>query len=180
MPFTPPIILGLDPGTRYLGFAVLQDNDLLGYGVHELRNGTRPYDVIGQARRSVLRLTARYRPTRIAIEQPYLLPTKRAALLTTLVEEIHERAKELGLEVVQLSPELARARLLSDPKATKYEIAQHLAKRFDQLQTLAPKKPKIPALWLASRDRYWLHMFDALALAVASQANVGAGRGGMT
>lgn len=169
MQVTQPTVLGLDPGTRYLGFAILQGELLLDYGVQELRNGTRPYDLIGHARRVVLRLVAQHRPTCIAIEEPYLLPTKRAALLSTLVQEIHERAKEIGLEVVELSPEVVRARLMGNPKATKYQVAQRLGERFPRMRPLVPAKPRIPALWLTSRERYWLHAFDALALAVAAQ-----------
>lgn len=172
MSTTPPVVLGLDPGTRYLGFAVLNGEQLIAYGVHELRNGKRPYDLIGYARRSVLRLIAKHRPTCIAIEQPYQLPTNRAALLSTLVQEIHERSKEIGIDVIELSPEEVRARLMGNPKATKYEAAQMLGKRFERLGPLVPVKPKIPALWLTSRERYWLHMFDALALTVATSSDI--------
>jgi Holliday junction resolvasome RuvABC endonuclease subunit len=166
---TPPTILGIDPGTRYLGFALIRGKELFEYGVKELRNGERPYDVIGQARRVLLRLIALQAPDTVAIEAPYLLPTPRAAVLSTLTQEIHERAKETGAEVVELKPEQVRWRLTGNPKATKYEVAQWLAReRFPELAALVPQKPKVPALWLTSRERYWLHMFDALAIAMVA------------
>lgn len=166
---SPPIILGIDPGTRYLGFAIIRGPELLEYGVKELRNGERPYDVIGQARRVVLRLIALHAPSVVAIEAPYLIPTPRAAVLSTITQEIHARAKETGSEVVELKPEVVRERLTGNAKATKYEVAQWLAReRFPELSALVPQKPKVPALWLTSRERYWLHMFDALALAATS------------
>ena len=90
MPIVPSTVLGLDPGTRYLGFAVLREQQLIEYGVRELRNGERPYDVIGQARRIVLRLIALHGPEVVAIEAPYLIPTPRAAVLSTLTQEIHD------------------------------------------------------------------------------------------
>ena len=162
----PPTVLGLDPGTRFLGAAVIRGPRLLAYGVHELKNGQRPYDVIGQARRVVFGYIAEHEPQVVAIEAPYLIATERGAVLTTLAKELHERAKELGLEVVELSPETVRRRLTGDPKATKYEVAQHLGEtRFPELRPMVPRKPKTPALWLTSRERYWLHVFDALALA---------------
>jgi Holliday junction resolvasome RuvABC endonuclease subunit len=169
MPLVPSTVLGLDPGTRYLGFAVLRANELIEYGVRELRNGERPYNVIGQARRIVLRLIALHGPEVVAIEAPYLIPTPRAAVLSTLTQEIHERAKETGAKVWELKPEDVRLAIMDNPKATKYEVAQRLANtRFPQLSALVPKKPKVPALWLSSRERYWLHMFDAAALALAA------------
>ncbi len=164
----PSTILGLDPGTRYLGAAVLRGKELLAYGVHELKNGARPYDVIGQARHVVLRYIAEHQPQVVAIEAPYRIATQRAAVLSTLAQELHERAKELGLEVVELAPEAVRERLTGRGDATKYEVAQRLAEtRFLELRPLVPKKPTLPALWLTPRERYWLHMFDALALSIA-------------
>lgn len=167
MTTTTPTILGLDPGTRFLGAAVLRGTELLAYGVHELKNGTQPYDVIGQARRVVFRYIEQHEPLIVAIEAPYLIATERGAVLTTLARELHERAKELGLDVRELSPEVVRTRLTGNSKATKYEVAQRLGEGFPSLKAWVPKKPKTPALWLTSKERYWLHAFDALALATA-------------
>ena len=98
-------------------------------------------------------------------------PTKRAALLSALAQEFHERSREMGVDVVELKPEVVRERLTGDAKATKYEVAQRLvAEGFPQLEALVPQKPKVPALWLTARERYWLHMFDALASAAAAQS----------
>jgi len=165
-------ILGIDPGTRFLGAVVVRDHELLAYGVHELKNGTKPYDVIGYARRAIFKHIADHGPDLVAIEAPYLIATERGAILTTLAKELHERAKDLGLAVIELSPELVRQRVTGNPRATKYEVAQHLAGNdFPELRALVPKKPKTPALWLSSRERYWLHMFDALALAVVGSTS---------
>ena len=46
-------ILGIDPGTKEMGLAVVRGRELLHFGVRTLRNGTKPYDLIGQARRIV-------------------------------------------------------------------------------------------------------------------------------
>jgi Holliday junction resolvasome RuvABC endonuclease subunit len=168
---TPPTILGLDPGTRFLGAAVLRSHDLLAYGVHQLRNGERPYDVMGQARRVVFRYVEQYAPTIVAIERPYRISTERGAVLITLTRELHERAKELGLDVQEISPEDVRRRVTGNARATKYEVAQALARgTFTQLGPLVPMKPRNPTLWLSSKERYWLHMFDALSLARAVTA----------
>lgn len=174
MTTTPPIILGLDPGTRFLGAVVLRGSELLAYAVHELKNGTRPYDVIGQARRVVFRYIEQFEPQIVAIEAPYLIATERGAVLTTLARELHERAKELGLDVQELSPEVVRQRLTSNSKATKYAVAQRLGENFSELRPMVPAKPKMPALWLNSRERYWLHVFDALAIAVSVDLRVSA------
>ncbi len=170
-PPRPPTILGLDPGTRYLGAAVLRGKELLAYGVHELKNGERPYDVIGQARRVVLKYLAEHQPHVVAIEAPYRIATPRAALLTTLTAELRERAKELGLEVIEMRPEVVRECITGNALATKYKVAQRLGEEcFPELRSLVPQKPKTPALWLTSKERYWLHMFDAVGVAAAAEA----------
>ena len=134
-----------------------------------LRNGTRPHDVIGQARRYVLAEISRHSPQIVAIEEPFNLPTKRAHLLNVISDELLERAVELGLEVVALSPTRVRERLLANPRATKIDVAEALvASGFTQLSELIPKRPKRAAMGLRPRDKYWLHMFDALAIAAAA------------
>ena len=161
-------ILGIDPGTKEMGLAVLSGRELRYFGVHTLRNGTRPYDVIGQARRIVLAVIEKHQPQVVAIEEPFNLPTKRAHLLNVINDELRGRAEELGLEVVALSPATIRERVTGNPRATKIDVAEALVgSGFDQLRDLIPKRPKRAALGLRPRDKYWLHMFDALALATA-------------
>jgi Holliday junction resolvasome RuvABC endonuclease subunit len=168
MTTTHPTILGLDPGTRFLGAVVLRDRDLLTYAVHELRNGEQAYEIIGQARRVVFRYIEQYAPQIVVIEAPYLLATKRAATLSTLAQELNGRSKDLGLCVRELSPEEARRSVTGNPRATKIDVAEALVARgFRDLATMVPKRPYRPALGFRPNERYWLHVFDALALAVA-------------
>jgi Holliday junction resolvasome RuvABC endonuclease subunit len=165
-----PTILGLDPGTRFMGVVVLREHKLLHYAVRELRNGGRIYDLLGQARRVVFEYIERYSPQIVVIEKPYVIDSHRAATLSALVQELHERSKELGLCVQQLSPEQVRRAVVGNPRATKWEVAAALAREFPELRKHVPSKPKNPALWLRSKERYWLHAFDALAQAKATRA----------
>src|SRR6266850_8086725 len=111
-------ILGIDPGTKEMGLAVLRGRELLAFGVRTLRNGTRPYDVIGQARRIVLATIEKHQPQVVAIEEPFNLPTKRSNLLNVIADELRGRAQEIGLEVVALSPATIRERVTGNPRAT--------------------------------------------------------------
>ena len=164
-------ILDIDPGTKEMGLAVLHGKEVKYFGVRTLRNGTRPYDVIGQARRIVLATIEKHQPQVVAIEEPLNLPTKRAHLLNVIDDELRGRAEELGLEVVALSPAAIRERVTGNPRATKIDVAEALVRNgFDQLSELIPRRPKRAALGLRPKDRYWLHMFDALALVLAASA----------
>lgn len=95
--------------------------------------------------------------------------TKRAAILSVIAQELHGRANELNLEVVELTPQEVRQRVVGDPKATKIDVAETLIRQgFEELTELIPKRPVRAALGMRPRDKYWLHMFDALGLAVTA------------
>lgn len=163
-------ILGIDPGTRNMGIAVLRGRDLLAYGVHTLRNGERPYDIIGQAKRVVLGYVAKYAPAIVAVEKPLPIATGKGALMLVIVQELRERARELNLEVRLLSPADVRQAVVGNPKATKLRVAEALVGMgFDELRAKLPRKPRRSALGFRPGEKYWLHMFDALAVAVVSR-----------
>jgi Holliday junction resolvasome RuvABC endonuclease subunit len=164
------IVLGIDPGTKEMGIAIIQGPALLSFGVHTLRNGHRPHDLVGQARRIVLAAIEEHGPDIVAIEKPLMLPTKRAAILSVIAQELRGRAEDLGLEVVELSPAAVRQAMVGNPRATKIDVAERLvAGPFKQLVDLVPRRPVRAALGLRPRDKYWLHMFDALAMAMTAR-----------
>lgn len=151
-----------------MGLAVLHGKDLRFFGVRALRNGKRSYDVIGQARQVVLTTIEAYQPDIVAIEQPLNLATTRSHVLNVITDELCERVREMGLELVVLSPGVIRQRVVGNPRATKIEVAEALVGGgFEQLRQLIPRRPARAALGLRPKDKYWLHMFDALALATA-------------
>lgn len=169
-----PIILGVDPGTRFMGMAVIQGTKLLAFGVHTLRNGERPHNLIGQARRIVLSYIERYAPTIVAIEEPLRLATETAAVLSVINQELVERGKEVNLRVVSLTPQQVRRTLTTNPKANKFDVAHRLVDLgFGELSQKLPRVPLRPVLGYDPKDRYWLHAFDALGVAVATDRLVG-------
>jgi Holliday junction resolvasome RuvABC endonuclease subunit len=161
-------ILGIDPGTKQMGLAVIRGSMLLRASVHTLRNGGHPHQVIGQARSVVLSYVTKHQPEIVAVERPLLVPTKRAALVSVIVEELRGRSKDLGLRVVELSARDARKTIVGDPFAKKIDVARALVRNhFPELRSRVPSPPKRAALGFDHRDRYWLHMFDAIAVALA-------------
>ena len=60
--------------------------------------------------------------------------------------------------------------VVRNERATKVDVAEALVTgAFGELRGLVPKRPLRPALGLRPRDRYWLHAFDALSLAIAAE-----------
>jgi Holliday junction resolvasome RuvABC endonuclease subunit len=166
----PSTILGIDPGTKYLGAAVIRGRELLAYGVHTLRNGERPHDVIGQARHVILSYIQEHSPAVVAIEKPLLVPTKRAALVSVIAQELQARSEELGIRVVEMSPQDARRIVVGSRQARKYDVAHAIVRMgFEKLAPMLPKRPPHPVLGFKPRDSYWLHVFDALAVAIGCE-----------
>lgn len=72
----------------------------------------------------------------------------------------------MGAQVTEVSPQDARKALTAKPLADKIEVAEHpVAKWFPQLREKLPRRPSRAVLGVKSGDKYWLHAFDALALA---------------
>lgn len=166
-------IIGIDPGTKEMGLVVLRGAELKYFGVRTLPNGKRHHEAIGLAKRIVLGMIEKHQPDLVAIEAPLNLPTKRSHLLNVIADELRDRAGEVGMEVEELSPEIIRHRLTGNARATKIDVAEHLvASGFGHLGQFVPRRPARPALGLRPRDKYWLHMFDALAIAVAAGVDV--------
>jgi Holliday junction resolvasome RuvABC endonuclease subunit len=168
-------ILGIDPGTKYMGAAVIAGSSLLGFGVHTLQNGERPHDVIGQARQVILSYIAEHAPSVVAIEKPLLVPTKRAALVSVIAQELQARSRELGIRVIEMSPPDVRRIVVGDAHANKYDVAHAIVKSgFEDLRVKLPTAPPHPVLGYKPKDKYWLHMFDAVAVALATRPSPGA------
>ncbi len=166
-----PIILGIDPGTKEMGLAVLRGTTLLASDVKTLRNGERPHDVIGQARRVVLEYIQDFGPTVVGIEKPLLFPTKRAALVSVIAQELDARSREVGLRVVEISAREVRRIVVGNPYAKKLDVARAIVGMgFRSLKVNLPKEPPHPVFGYRSQDKYWLHMFDALAVALGTRA----------
>ena len=114
----------------------------------------------------------KHKPDVVAIERPLLKPTKRGALVTVVAQELRAHSRELGVRVVTIPVKGVRKSVTGNEWAKKVEVAKKLATQFPELASLVPVPPKRAALGLRSRDRYWLHLFDALAVATATSGGV--------
>lgn len=152
-------ILAIDPGTRYMGVAVLQGHDLLYYTVKDLRR-QRPADaLIRSTRKALLELIRHYRPAVLAYEKTFYVQQKTSAVLHVQELEIARVGQAEKLKVVGYSPALIRKMLCEDGRATKQAVAHRLAERFPELVGY-----RFPTQW--RRRAYWLNMFDAVAVGV--------------
>jgi len=154
-------VLGIDPGTRLMGVAVLEGDDLLYYAVKELRR-MRPAFQLKRATGEVIRdLIERFRPDVIAYEKTFYVQQASSHLLVDQEHEIGRLGMAAGLRVAGYSPLYVRQQLCADAYVTKQMVARVLIQRFPELARYRTNQT-------VRSERYWLNMFDALAVAVVA------------
>jgi crossover junction endodeoxyribonuclease RuvC len=157
-------ILAIDPGTREIGVAVLDGQQLVYYGVKTVQGRRSPTEVLGRIQKITAGLIERFRPSFLAIEKMFLLQ-KSASLLVVAAEEIKATARQHGLTVYEYAPTLVRKMVCQSGRATKQEAAKIMAGRFPELCAYLDQRTKWEAL-------YYANMFDAVALAVCCHQQI--------
>lgn len=161
MPNNPTTILALDPGLRDLGFAVLSGKRLVASGVRPLRLLPRERR-LAEARRLVHAWVRAYRPGALVLEATYGHPVASFASLHRLAAMTRRLAKEKRVRVSTYAPQTVRKSLTGNGWATKRELAQTIAIHFPALRVYLTQDRK----W---KERYFLNLFDAVALALHHQ-----------
>ena len=157
-------ILAVDPGARHTGLVILNDQDLLYFGVKTFKNRKPVSTLLSDVRQVFLRIIDEYNPSILAIEKHFLIQYENLSNLGDVTEEIKSVARQKKLKVIEYSPKSVRKHICQTGKATKRETAHTLCRRYPELQTYLNHNHK----W---QEIYWLHMFDALAVGVTYLEN---------
>ena len=153
-------ILAIDPGTREMGVAVLENGSLLYHGVETFQKPPSPEERLRQARAAVARLIRDFRPAVLVIEKTFVSKSRNAALLNVLGDEIAALGRRHGITVVSIAPNTVKKAVAGHGWATKAEVAKSIAARYPKLKAYLPPGRK----WKQQRV---YNMFDAVALGVA-------------
>ena len=154
-------ILGIDPGTRETGFAVIGHAGLADYGVKNFLHRDTRARLLVDAEKWLAKLIAFHRPKVVVVEKSNLTRLKSSRDLKYLVRRIEKVAKSKNLRVVEFTPNAVRKLVLGDGWGTKKETARFIAReRYPELGKFIKRSSK----WHAD---YWSNMFDAVALALA-------------
>src|ERR1051326_6187714 len=102
-------ILAIDPGTREMGGAVLDGQQLVYYGVKTIRSQRRPVEVLRRIQKITASLIKRFRPDCLVIEKMFF-SQKSASLLIVAAEETKATPRQHGLPVYEYAPTAVRKR----------------------------------------------------------------------
>ena len=161
---TKPIrILAIDPGTKKMGVAVLEDQKLLYHGVYVFKRRRTPQENLHEGSETILQLIRDFRPRLVAMEKTFVTTNRRLALLNVLADEITAIAHRRGLRVLAFAPSTVKKHISGNGHADKVLIAALVAKRYPELKVYL------------TQDRQWksLHhanMFDAVAVGLTALA----------
>src|SRR5436309_7802211 len=170
----PVRILAVDPGTRYMGVAFLVGPELIRADVeHGREPGMATKEIPKKAQVVLRRWIEHYEPDVIAVEQAFFAQSKRSRHLQRITQAITIVAKAKCLPVQLYPPTIVRRLICKQGRPTRLAVARVIATEyFPWLQPYYDKEAK-KSWW---RKHYWTHLFDAIAVGLACQAQAGARR----
>jgi len=165
MPNTKARILAIDPGTRYMGVAVMENGELLYYGVEIIKRHKTPHETLREGRKVILRLINDLKPRMLAVEKTFFANNRSSALLNVFADEIQAIGRRKGLKVIGFAPSTLKKFICGNGRASKFQVATVIVSIFPELKVYLTQDR-------AWKERFHQNMFDAVALAVmATQMN---------
>ena len=150
--------LAIDPGTREMGYAVLEGTELLYFGVHTFAHRHATCGLCADGGAFVRGLMEAFAPQIFVIGKTKYAQSKRSGRLHVCVEALQRLALRHGLVVRAYAPTAVKQMICGHGHATKREVAATLIR---QRYAYLDKYLKTD---LRTREMYWQHMFDAVAL----------------
>ena len=155
MPKKPLTIIGVNPGTRYLGIAVFEGPELMDWRAKVLK-GKWSKEKMKRVVEIISDFIERYEPAVLAIKKPH--PSRRSRNLVQLVARIKEFSRRKGLKVFQYSIKDVEEFFIEEDKLNKKNLAEAIVREnpalFHELQ-----REK------AHKNPYYIRVFEAVALA---------------
>jgi len=155
-------VLAIDPGTREMGIAFLDDGKLIYYGVKTIKKHRYPNETLKEGRKIILRLIKDFRPNTLIYEKTFFANNRNSSLLNVFVDKIKAVAKRKGLEVRGFAPSTVKKAICGNGRANKKEVARVIASKYPELKVYLNQD----RVW---KELYHENMFDAVALGMMTR-----------
>ena len=96
-------ILGIDPGTKYIGFALLENEKLVHYGVKTIPRLPTSREMLNEGKKIVSRLMDDFKPDMLVVEKTFFGNNADSVLLNTFTVQIRRIGKKKGLKIVSIA-----------------------------------------------------------------------------
>ena len=150
-------ILAIDPGTREMGVAFLDNGKLIYHGVKVIKNRKSPHETLREGRKIVLRLIKDFKPQILVIEKAFFANNRNVSLLNVFVDEIKAIGKRKKLKVKSYAPSTVKKFICGNGRASKEELARVIVSKYPRLKVYLTQDR-------AWKEKYHQNMFDAVAL----------------
>lgn len=158
---TKPKILAINPGTRYIGIAVLDGSDLIDWGVKVIEGKWSP-DKLAKIANIISGLITDYQPSVVAIKKTH--PSRTSTQLDEVCSRIKLIVQDHRLELRQYSIEEIKALHGQSANAGKIKLAELVSIKYPVLIRALRKEQN-------ASNSYHIRMFEAVALATACLIN---------
>jgi len=156
-------IIGINPGTRYLGIAVFDGLELMEWKIGTLE-GKWSKKKMSKAIRIISELIEKHKSNFLAIKK--LHPSRRSQNLARLVARIKEFSKRKGLRIFQYSIKDLEEFFIPEEKVNKKNLAEAIVSEYPVLFHELKKEK-------SNRNFYYIRIFEAVALASACAQRLG-------
>ncbi len=150
-------ILALDPGTRYIGYAVLHGTELLYHGVKVLPARRDYVAACRSAKKAVEEIIKHLKPSILAIENSFQGRGKGMKTQAALVRALRSVGRKYELKTLCFAPSTIRKFLCGYGWAGKRDAASMVILRYPELRSYIVRDRQ----W---KERFHGHMFDAVAV----------------
>jgi Holliday junction resolvasome RuvABC endonuclease subunit len=153
-------VIAVNPGMQYLGVAILENEDLIWYGIKTFPGKKTLVTMRPQVEQFLATVIQKYSPGVLVVEEPFYAQSLLSPNLRKLTEQIKSWAKWRGLRVKSYVPPEVKAFFCRDHQ-TKESLAEAMIAQYPFLA-----KYLSPLPW---KRRYWFHVFDAVGLGLMCQ-----------
>ncbi len=157
MPKNHSKILAIDPGTREMGIAFLDEGKLIHFGVKVIKKRKSPHEILREGRKIILRLIKDFKPDVLVVEKVFFANNRSASVLNVFVDEIRAIGRRKGIKVIGYAPSTAKKLICGNGRASKEEVARVVISKFPELKVYLTQDRK----W---KEKYHQNIFDAVAL----------------
>ncbi|MFH0804633.1 MAG: crossover junction endodeoxyribonuclease RuvC [Patescibacteria group bacterium] len=156
-------ILALDPGTREMGYASFDGDELVDYGVKSIRHGRVTAGLLLNVDRIVSRMIRQKQPRVLVIEKNTFSQIQQNVRLVLAIARIKAVARRYRLRAYEYDSRTIRKAVCNDGNATKRELARTIAVRYPEMRAYLESNRR----W---RERYYQNSFDAIACGLTFRA----------
>jgi RNase H-fold protein (predicted Holliday junction resolvase) len=151
-------LLAINPGTKYIGLAVFQGQDLTYWGIKTFKGNWSKEKMI-RIKTTLLNLIAQYGITKLILKK--LNQTNSSVNLNDLTEAIEKLAREKRLKVSLYRLGDIKKILMEDGRINKMDVARLVANRYPFLNCHLEKERR-------NKNEYFVRMFEAIAAGIFS------------